>query len=82
MYSVLLLQLLVVSNFPKKESIITQRTIWGFEVETTPKGKSIWPYDPKREVVKRILDEDQHIGTIVAKIGDHEYLVENGVWRQ
>jgi transposase-like protein len=54
---------------------MTQRTIWGFEVETSPKGKNIWPYDLKREVVRRILDEDQHIGTIAAEIGAHECLV-------
>lgn len=54
---------------------MTQRTIWGFEVETSPKGKNIWPYDLKREVVKRILDEDLHIGTIAAEIGAHECLV-------
>ncbi|MEP3846059.1 MAG: hypothetical protein ABJM43_12040 [Paracoccaceae bacterium] len=54
---------------------MTLRTIWGFEVETSPKGKNIWPYDLKREVVKRILDEDQHIGTIAAEIGAHECLV-------
>jgi transposase-like protein len=54
---------------------MTQRTIWGFEVETSPKGKNIWPYGLKREVVKRILDEDQHIGTIAAEIGAHECLV-------
>jgi transposase-like protein len=55
--------------------MMTQRTIWGFEVETSPKGKNIWPYDLKREVVRRILDEDQHIGTIAAEIGAHECLV-------
>ena len=54
---------------------MTQRTIWGFEVETSPKGKNIWPYDLKREVVRRILDDDQHIGTIAAEIGAHECLV-------
>lgn len=54
---------------------MTQRTIWGFEVETSPKGKNIWPYGLKREVVKRILDENQHIGTIAAEIGAHECLV-------
>ena len=54
---------------------MTQRTIWGFRVETSPKGKNIWPYDLKREVVRRILDEDQHIGTIAAEIGAHECLV-------
>ncbi len=43
-----------------------QRTIWGFEVETSPKGKNVWPYELKREVVKRILDDDHHIGTMVA----------------
>jgi len=46
-----------------------------FEVETSPKGKNIWPYDLKREVVRRILDDDQHIGTIAAEIGAHECLV-------
>lgn len=54
---------------------MTQRTIWGFEVWTSTKGKNIWPYDLKREVVRRILDEDQHIGTIAAEIGAHECLV-------
>ena len=54
---------------------MTRRTIWGFEIETSPKGKNIWPYDLKREVVRRILDEDQHIGTIAAEIGAHECLV-------
>ena len=39
---------------------MTQRTIWGFEVETSPKGKNIWPYDLKREVVRRVLDDHQH----------------------
>ena len=54
---------------------MTQRTIWGFEIETSPKGKNIWPYELKRKVVRRILDDDQHIGTIAAEIGAHECLV-------
>lgn len=54
---------------------MTQRIIWGFEVKTSLKGKNVWPYDLKREVVKRILDDDHHIGTIAAEIGAHECLV-------
>lgn len=54
---------------------MTQRIIWGFEVETSPKGKNVWPYELKREVVKRILDDDHHIGSIAAEIGAHECLV-------
>ncbi|UZD91042.1 hypothetical protein [Cognatishimia activa] len=60
---------------------MTQRTIWGFEVETSPNGKYIWPYDLNREVVGRILDEDQHIGTIAAEIGAMNASFENGAWR-
>lgn len=54
---------------------MTQRIIWRLEVEALPKGKNVWPYELQHEVVKRILDDDHHIGTIAAEIGAHECLV-------
>lgn len=49
--------------------------VWGFEIESTPSGRKIWPNDLKYEATRRIREDGASPGSIAAEIGAHECLV-------
>ena len=50
------------------------REVWGYQIGSSPSGKSIWPNALKREAVKRLRDGARP-GDVAAEIGAHECLV-------
>lgn len=49
------------------------REVWGYQIRSSPSGKSIWPNALKLDAVKRLRDGARP-SDIAAELGAHEYL--------
>lgn len=51
------------------------KTVWGFEVPTSPSGRFKWPKELRAVAVRKILDEGFLCSAIAKEIGANENLV-------